>query len=589
MNDSHSVQDLGFGIGLRPSHLAGFLDQRRRTIDYIEITSEDFLHDEGSARYELECLAERYPIVMHGVSLSIGGTDPLDLDYLVQLRELADNIGAQWVSDHLCWTGVEGVNTHDLLPLPFTEQTLKHVVGRIHAAQDVLGRGIVLENPATYFSFSDSSMPEWEFLGRLAQEAKCQLLLDVSNVHVSASHHGFNAFTYINALAPGSVRQIHLGGYQEVGNFLLDTHNARVSDAVWELYAHACRRLGPISTLIEWDADIPELSVLESELDTAVAVRRKACCSLAPILKRGFCPVNVSEPQTRRSSESAPARYPLSLVQHAIQAEIVRRTPAFRAGPESNDQVRDFAILGSLTSEGGLEIYARNYWVRQLESLRLSYPILGEILGSSFDALAQGYIQQLISCKTDIHTFCDGFQEYLAGLGPCKAHWGDLIAEVATFELAVKEARTSAGVERRQSVHANDISDVPLAQISDLRFGANPSLRLLALDHAPFLKTFCQQAGVQLIWSGHSSKYLAICRKDYTLRVVYLEHLQYGVLRDLVDGCSLGHAVKQFSELWNDSVSQCLTIAREWCCTWAESKFFSSLLRAATLSAAREG
>jgi uncharacterized protein len=583
MNNGHTVQDLGFGIGLRPSHFAEVLE-RHPTIDYFEIISEDFLRVEGWPRYVLEQVAEHYPIVMHGVSLSIGGTDPLDLDYLQRLRELADNIGARWLSDHLCWTGVDGVYTHDLLPLPLTEQTLEHVADRICAAQDVLGRRLVFENPATYLSFSESSMPEWEFLGRLAQETDSQLLLDVSNVYVSASHHGFNAFTYVDSLAPGSVAQIHLGGYQDLGNYLLDTHNAGVSGAVWGLYAYACRHLGPISTLIEWDAGVPELSVLEAELSTAAAVRREACCNRAPVLKRGGCPVIVSQPRTRDSRRSSATRFTLPSVQRAIQGAIVRRASAFRDGLESKDKMRDSSIVRSLKSEDGLEIYARNYWVRRLKLLQLSYPILREILGNSFDTLAGNYLQQLAPSKADNHTLGDGFQSYLAGLRPRNGPWAELIAEVATFELTVNRVRLGVGLERRQTVRASDINDVPSTQISNLRFQLNPSLRLLVLDHAPFLKSFCEQAGLQLMWSGSNSKYLAIYRENYMLRVVYLEHLQYGVLLNILDGCSLGHALRSFSELWDDNGSQYLRIAHDWCCTWADSGFFSNLLPAAISS-----
>jgi hypothetical protein len=220
----------------------------------------------GRPRYILEQVAERYPVVMHGVSLSIGSTDPLDFEYLKKLKNLAKAVGALWVSDHLCWTGVAGVNAHDLLPVPLNEQTLKHVRDRVRTVQEYLERPLVLENPSTYVGFADSTMPEWEFLTRLAEDADCGLLLDVNNVYVSSVNHDFDPAEYIRNVPHRRVVQFHLAGHTDCGTHRIDTHDGEVIDPVWELYRQAHQQTGGASTLLEWDAKIPEFPVVHAEV-----------------------------------------------------------------------------------------------------------------------------------------------------------------------------------------------------------------------------------------------------------------------------------------------------------------------------------
>lgn len=257
---------LGFGVGLRSCHFAHILAHRPQ-VDFFEIISENFLGQGGFARHVLAEVATTYPVVMHGVSLSIGSSDPLDMDYLRQLRALADDIGAAWVSDHVCWTGVLGLNTHDLLPLPLTEESLRHVVDRIRIVQDVLERPLVLENPSTYLGFVSSTMTEWEFLSRMADDADCGLLLDVNNVYVSARNHEFDPCTYIRALPAQRVVQMHLAGHSDRGTYVIDTHDQPVADPVWELYRFATDLLPKVSTLVEWDEHVPPFEDLLAELN----------------------------------------------------------------------------------------------------------------------------------------------------------------------------------------------------------------------------------------------------------------------------------------------------------------------------------
>jgi uncharacterized protein (UPF0276 family) len=260
--------DLGFGVGLRSAHFSHIL-REWPAVDWFEVISENFLDSQGRPRYVLEQVAERYPLVMHGVSLSIGSTDPLNLEYLHKLRKLARHTNACWVSDHLCWTGVAGRNTHDLLPIPLNDETLAHVVERLRVVQDVLERPLVLENPSSYVTFAASTMPEWEFLSRVAEEADCGLLLDVNNVYVSSVNHDFDPVKYIEALPHRRIVQFHLAGHTNFGTHCIDTHDGPVIDPVWELYARARRLAGNVSTLLEWDANIPEFSVVHAEVQKA--------------------------------------------------------------------------------------------------------------------------------------------------------------------------------------------------------------------------------------------------------------------------------------------------------------------------------
>ena len=220
----------------------------------------------GRPRYVLEQLAERYRIVMHGVSLSIGSTDPLDFDYLKKLKKLAKEVNARWVSDHLCWTGVAGRNTHDLLPIPFNEQTLGHVVKRIRIVQDFLERPLVLENPSSYVTFRDSTMDEWEFITRIAEKTDCGLLLDVNNVYVSSFNHDMDPVEFISSLPHERIVQFHLAGHSNYTTHLIDTHDNHVIDPVWELYRLAHKLTGGVSTLLEWDASIPPFPVVHEEV-----------------------------------------------------------------------------------------------------------------------------------------------------------------------------------------------------------------------------------------------------------------------------------------------------------------------------------
>lgn len=265
----------GFGLGLRTVHYDEILASRPR-VDWFEALSENYMVRGGKPLYYLDRVRADYPVVLHGVSLSIGGTDPLDAEYLKALKSLADRVQPAWVSDHLCWTGFARKNTHDLLPLPYTVEAVGHVAARIDQVQEFLQRPILIENVSSYVSFEQSDMTEWEFLCEISRRTDCLLLLDVNNIYVSSFNHGFDPHAFIDALPGERIQQIHLAGHSNCGTHIIDTHDAPVIEEVWKLYRYAIETHGPVATMIERDDHIPDLATMVAELDQARQIAASA-------------------------------------------------------------------------------------------------------------------------------------------------------------------------------------------------------------------------------------------------------------------------------------------------------------------------
>ncbi len=262
------IPSLGFGLGLRKEHYNTILETTPN-IDWFEVLTENYLVPGGKPLYFLDQICERYPVVMHGVSMSIGSHDPLDMNYLQQVKELAERTQAKWVSDHMCFTGVDGINAHDLLPLPFNEEAVKHVSNKIKQAQDFLGRQILVENASTYITYKQSDMTEWEFTMAVAEESDSLILLDINNIFVSSYNHGFNALDYLDGISADRVQQHHIAGHSQYEGYIIDTHDHDIVQGVWDLYAEAIKRYGEVSMMIERDDNIPELPELLAELQIA--------------------------------------------------------------------------------------------------------------------------------------------------------------------------------------------------------------------------------------------------------------------------------------------------------------------------------
>ncbi|ALQ08357.1 DUF692 domain-containing protein [Pseudoalteromonas fuliginea] len=259
---------LGFGLGLRAPHFEQIIAEKP-AVDWFEIISENYFVAGGKPWHYLNKIRSDYPIVMHGVSMSIGSTDAINKDYLNQLKNTIARVEPQWVSDHLCFTQVGGINSHDLLPMPYTNEALEHLANKISQVQDYLGREMIFENVSSYLTYNASQMSEWEFLAQLHKQTGCKFLMDVNNVYVSARNHDFNAMDYLSAIPSTAIAQIHLAGHQDFGTHIIDTHDEDVPDAVWDLYAQYAKTLGPVSTMIERDDNIGSLDDLITELEHA--------------------------------------------------------------------------------------------------------------------------------------------------------------------------------------------------------------------------------------------------------------------------------------------------------------------------------
>lgn len=274
MDNEKKYPGLGFGLGLRKEHYQDVIDTEP-DIDWFEILTENYLVDGGKPLYFLEQIAQRYPLAMHGVSMNIGNTEPLDKDYLKQIKALKNRIQAQWLSDHLCWTGINGTNSHDLLPLPYTEEAIKHIVQRIEQVQDFIGCRMLIENVSSYVSYQQSEMTEWAFLTEIAERADCLLLLDINNIYVSAVNHEFDPLGYLLSIPPQRVQQFHLAGHSDYGDYIIDTHDMPVCETVWKLYAKAVEHFGDVTFMIERDANIPPFEELRAELNLARDISRQ--------------------------------------------------------------------------------------------------------------------------------------------------------------------------------------------------------------------------------------------------------------------------------------------------------------------------
>jgi len=255
---------LGTGLGLRTEHY-DYVLQNKPNIDWFEIVSENFMVAGGKPRYYLDAISEEYPIVMHGVSLSIGSSDPLNWEYLRALKSLKSQVQPAWISDHLCWTGVNSVNAHDLLPMPYTEEAIKHIVERIDIVQNFLGQQILIENVSSYLTYNSSAMSEWDFYSQVVEQANCLMLLDINNIYVSSRNHGFDAKEYIKSINSNRVQQIHLAGHSDYGDYVIDTHDRDICDQVWDLFSFAIKQFGNVSSMIERDDNVPEFELLELE------------------------------------------------------------------------------------------------------------------------------------------------------------------------------------------------------------------------------------------------------------------------------------------------------------------------------------
>jgi len=454
------IPNLGHGIGLRVDHYGEILaGHARDKVDWFEIISESFLGPGGRPRSVLRKVQEHHPIVMHGVSMGLGSVDPLNEDYLKKIVSLAHDVDPVFISDHVCWGGYEGAYAHDLLPLPFTEEAVAHVAERIQRIQDRLGRQLLIENVSSYMAFSHSALTEWEFLTELCRRADCYLLFDVNNVFVSAHNHNFDARAYIDGIPAERVAQIHLAGHRTRGNLLLDTHDHPIRDEVWSLYERTLMRTGAVSTLVEWDDEIPPLSRVIEESEKARA-RSLAIPKTAP-----DTPIVAKAPKTHH------AGLPLREMEERLWTVITARESLPEA-LESRDlpleYLTDF-VSGDEKQDalGRVDIYNGMYFLRILDFIKDDYPALLKIMGDDdfYDLIAE-FLEAMPNQKPEGKYSGELLPIFLRGWANkngAPAWWSELARlEWALCDVFDLDDRTSLTVHDVQRIAPERLGELPL-------------------------------------------------------------------------------------------------------------------------------
>lgn len=558
--------NLGFGAGLRPAHYAAILDAPTPpNIDWFEIISENYMDTDGRPRRMLEAVLAHYPVVMHGVSLSIGSTDPLNRHYLSKLKALADWVNPPWISDHLCWTGIQQKNSHDLLPVPYTEAALAHIIDRIKQVQDVLGQPFILENPSTYLEFRQSTIPEWEFLARMVEGSGCGLLLDVNNVYVSCFNHRLDPKTYLDALPMDKVAQIHLAGHSNQGTHIVDTHDNHVVDEVWELYRYVLQKTGPVSTMVEWDANIPDLSTILAELDKARAIAA-SLYDTQPTLPhlRQMCNEAHTEPaasgghiQAMQWMQSAILTAPDTLKEVQAQ-QWVKAKPAFPPA----DQIA---------------VYHRGYRYRLFDALLEEYPATAHYLGRNIMfPLIRSYIEATPSQFYNLSDYLLPFADYVSRLQTINASQLPDISHISP-DIACELATLDAGY-----ACIFDMPESPMLDTATLHAIAPESLAeqyfaprtASALYHFSYPVHQYRQAVKQKHDTPalpESDTYLCLYRHADAIQPLPLDKQEYALLCLMQQGLDFGTAIERYlADHPQEHAEQFLPQLQHWLVRWVE-------------------
>ncbi len=523
---------LGFGLGLRARHMPHIFDYKP-AIDWFEIISENYMDTGGKPRRNLARIAEQYPIVMHGVSLSIGTIDPLNSEYLQKLKRLIDDVNPAWVSDHLCWTGVAHKNTHDLLPMPYTEEALRHIVQRIREVQDFLERPIALENPSTYLEFKSSSMPEAEFIARMAEGSGCNLLLDVNNVYVTCYNHRLDAKAYVDSLPLDRVIQIHLSGHTNKGTHIIDTHDDHVIDEVWNLYKYVVHKAGRTpNTMIEWDDKIPEFPVLHTELEKARAAGKEAQDYTLPDLAQPSVPYVMNEnPSLARQQET---------LQDAImQGEKIESKPS--------EWIRE---KNEFPAEKQLGVYVNAYRWRLFDIVAEDYPVLKAYLGDErFELL----INDFISAVPPQHFNVARYAELLPAYQQTHATHDIFARELCALETTIAQLADAPETEALTPAHLVDMTP---EMLMEARLYPRKALLLLVFGHPVnnYYKAVKEETLLPAI--APQPSFLAVFRHDDVVWRMDLEEQEYQLLSALVAGSTVGVALGTLDESAAANISE---------------------------------
>ncbi len=515
---NHTFPKLGYGLGFRSSHFQ-YIKDNNPDIDWFEIIAENYMDTDGRPRRILDELKERYPIVTHGVSLSIGTVDPINSEYLKKLKQLERDVNPRWMSDHLCWTGVAHKNTHDLLPVPYTEEALKHIVERIKQVQDFLGRRLVLENPSTYLEFTCSSMSEWEFINRMVEDSGCGLLLDVNNIYVSCYNHRWDPKTYIDAMPLSEVAQIHLAGHTNMGTHIIDTHDDHVLDEVWTLYAYTIQKAGFVNTMIEWDDKIPEFPVMIEELNKARHWGKQA---------EGPTPI----PSFKRYSDNIrPPDEPLPYEQ-----ELADMQSAILSGDGSKMNPDDRVIPKTdFSPSEQIQSYINGYRYRLFDIVFDDYPAVMKAMGrDEFIDLVDGFVESTPSTHFNVARYIDSFSEYI------KPKVEPFIHEVSVLETAISRV---FDYDETKTLQQSDLEGYDPEGFMSASLLPRKALKLFAFSYPvnSFYTAYINDTDMDI--PSKEPSYLAVYRHNDEMWRLDLEEREYLVLSSLFSGISVGESL----------------------------------------------
>lgn len=543
---------IGFGLGLRIAHYAHIFEHWPQ-VDWFEVISENFMDTDGRAKRNLARIRERYPVVMHGIALSIGTVDPLNSDYLQKLRKLADFVKPSWISDHLCWTGIAHKNTHDLLPVPYTEEALKHIVTRIKQVQDFLERPIALENPSTYLEFTSSHIPESEFIARMAQESGCSLLLDVNNVYVSCYNHRLDPKAYIDALPLDKIVQIHLSGHSNMGTHIIDTHDDYVVDEVWALYRYVTHKAGrTLNTMVEWDDKIPAWEVLFAELD-------KAKAAAASAQQYASLPY-MAQPSTPYITNAiTPLAESQSLMQEAI----------FLGGVMDSKPDTWIRSKERFAAKDQLAVYINAYRYRLYDVTAEDYPVLQHYLGNKvFDGLIKDFINVAQSEHFNVGRYSAQLPEFVAG-HPA----GDAMAcELAQLENSVCQLVDPPETIALEPHHLTGLTPESLMEST---LHPRTALQLFAFEYPVNDYFIAVKEGQAPKPPEPQKSFVAVFRhEDVVWRMALFEN-EYHLLQKLFAGAPIGKALEDLQHELDLPEEELSLHLSEWFSRWMRNGLLS--------------
>jgi uncharacterized protein (UPF0276 family) len=539
----------GFGLGLRTTHYPDF-QRQRQPLDWLEVVTDNFLVEGGRPLQMLDFIRRDYPVVMHGVAMSLGSADGLNLAYVQQVKQLAKRIEPLWVSDHLCWSGLGNTVLHDLNPLPYTDEAARRLIAHIIQAQDLLQRRLVVENVSSYVSFAHSGATEWEFLSHVAQEADCLLLVDVNNIYVSAFNHGFDPLDYLNALPVHRVQQIHLAGHSRNPTHIIDTHDHPVCSEVWDLYAAACRRFGAVATMIERDDHIPPLPELLAELDQARTIAQANVVIASEAKQSIFSHCEERERRSNQPEDGSPRHFvprddnteapALFELQKDWVANVLQDTL-----PEEAPTLLSLAESGSDTAHERMGIYHRAYRLRLCEVLRDSFAKTSAYMGELFDQHASEFAVAQPPALRNLGRYGASLPAFLQQTYPDNPE----LAELAQldWDLRSRFDGTDVLAATLDALQPNDEGNIPCLTMSS---PLHPSvvLRNSQSNAIKLWRAIDDDTEVPEVQLDDSGAGLVVWRWDLQPHFMRLDAAQYRFMQALAEGSSIHDASQNFAD-----------------------------------------